>query len=246
MTITLYELAGAGDIRHSPYCWRTLMALKHKGFDDFERVPVYFRDRSPIAFSGQTNIPVLVDSERWINDSWGIACYLEDTYPDRPSLLGGDVGRAESYFVHAWVETLLGWKAGQPGYFEILVWDAFEHLDPADKDWWRRDREVLLGPLENYRDGKQQRADEFRPKLEPLRQTLLNQPFLCGNSPAYADYIVIGDFIWARMVSEFELIERDDPIHDWIERMLDLYDGLARAGVEAGAAWRRSNPSIQE
>lgn len=236
MTITVYELAGAGEIRHSPYCWRILMALKHKGFDDFERVPVYFRDRSPIAFSGQTSIPVLVDGDTWITDSWDIACYLEDTFPDRPSLFGGDVGRAETYFVHAWVETLIGWKTPQPGYFEILVWDAFQCLDPPDQDWWRKDREELLGPLENYKDGKEARAAAFRPRLEPLRQTLAHQPFLGGESPAYADYIVIGDFIWARMVSDFELIKKDDPIHDWIERMLDLHDGFARAGVEARTA----------
>ena len=229
MTMTVYELAGAGGIRHSPYCWRILMALKHKRLDDFERVPVYFRDRSPIAFSGQTSVPVLVDGDHWVADSWDIACYLEDTYPDRPSLFGGDVGRAETCFIGAWVDDLSGWKTAQPGYFEILVWDAFEHLDPADQDWWRQDREKELGPLEQYRDGREERAAAFRPRLEPLRQTLAHQQFLGGDTPAYADYIVFGDLQWARVVSDFELIRKDDPIHDWCERVLDLFGGFARA-----------------
>ena len=86
MTTTVYELDGIDDVRFSPFCWRTLMALKHKGFHDIERVPVSFRDSSPIAFSNQERIPVLVDGDHWVSDSWDIACYLEDTYPGRPAL----------------------------------------------------------------------------------------------------------------------------------------------------------------
>jgi glutathione S-transferase len=35
---------------------------------------------------------VLVDGETAITDSWHIACYLDEAYPDRPSLFGGDIG----------------------------------------------------------------------------------------------------------------------------------------------------------
>ena len=248
MTMTVYELAGAGEIRHSPYCWRTLLALKHKGFDEFERVPVYFRDRSPIAFTGQGRIPVLVDGDRWINDSWEIACYLEDTYPDRPSLFGGDMGRAEAQFINSWVTGLQGWAhvnpsdsdteiaAPTPGLFGILIWDVFENLHPADQKWWREDREKQMGRLEDYREGGKERAIAFRPRLEPLRATLAHQPFICGATPAYADYIVFGEFMWARLISELDLLEKDDPIFVWRERLLDLFGGFARAapGVSTG------------
>ena len=93
MATTVYELDGIDDVRFSPFCWRTLLALKHKGFHDFGRVPVSFRDRSPIAFSNQERIPVLVDGDHWVSDSWDIACYLEDAYPERPTLFGGGMGR---------------------------------------------------------------------------------------------------------------------------------------------------------
>ena len=40
--IKLYDLAAAEDDRRfSPYCWRTKMALKHKGLE-FETVPWRF------------------------------------------------------------------------------------------------------------------------------------------------------------------------------------------------------------
>ena len=63
--------------------------------------------------------------------------------------------------------------------------------------------------------------------MEPVRGTLAAQPFICGEAPAYADYIVFSAFQWARCISDFPLIEADDPLHPWRARMLELFDGLA-------------------
>ena len=92
MTVTVYELGGRDGHRYCPFCWRTLMSMKHKGFDQFERIPVGYRDKTPIAFTSQGLTPVLVDGDRWINDSWEIADYLEESYADRPLLFGGSNG----------------------------------------------------------------------------------------------------------------------------------------------------------
>lgn len=228
MTITVFELGGLDDFRYCPFCWRTLMAIKHKRIEPFERIPVYYRDRSPIGFTEQRKVPVLVDGDRWINDSWNIACYLEDNYADRPALFGSEMGRSGALFISAWVQQLR-----RPGLTEILLWDAFEHLDPADRAWWREDREKLFGRLEDYKDGSEAKADAWRHRLEPLRVTLAEQPFLGGESPGYVDYIVFGEFQWARCISQVELIKVDDPIYGWRERVLDLFDGFARAAPAA-------------
>jgi hypothetical protein len=37
-----------------------------------------------------------------IHDSWAIACHLEDVYTDRPSLFGGENGRALARFINLW------------------------------------------------------------------------------------------------------------------------------------------------
>ena len=69
MAIKLYDLAGAeADRRFSPYCWRTKMALAHKGLD-FETIPWHFTDKSAIAFSGSERVPVIVDDETSVADS---------------------------------------------------------------------------------------------------------------------------------------------------------------------------------
>ena len=82
--------------------------------------------------------------------------------------------------------------------------------------------------LEAVQAGRETRVAEFRASLLPVRLVLGKQIWLGGEAPSYADYIVFGSLQWPRCVSRFELLERDDPISHWRERMLDLFDGLAR------------------
>src|SRR3954454_21188789 len=98
MPVVMYDLAGADPaLRFSPYCWRTKMALAHKGLA-VETIPWRFTEKEALAFSGQARVPVIRDGETVVFDSWVIAEYLERTYPDRPSLFGGDMGRAHARF----------------------------------------------------------------------------------------------------------------------------------------------------
>jgi glutathione S-transferase len=94
VTLVLYDLAGADpDRRFSPFCWRTRMAIAHKHLP-VETVAWRFVDKEALAPSGQGSVPVIVDGDRWISDSWAIAQHLEDTYPDHPSLFGAPEARA--------------------------------------------------------------------------------------------------------------------------------------------------------
>ena len=224
MTRKLYELLGADDRRFSPYCWRARMAVAHKGLDT-GYVPMGFMEKDKIAFSGQKQVPVLVDGETTICDSWDIACYLDETYADAPTLFGGDVGRATAWFISCWMETEVF-----PPLFHLLVADIYTHARPEDQDYFRESREGRLGQrLEQCAEQAAGYLEPFRSSLQPARQVLKRQGFLCGTLPAYADYILFGTFQWARGVSPLAVIEKDDPLHDWLERMLDLYDGLGRS-----------------
>lgn len=234
MSRTLYDLAGEDPAcRFSPFCWRSRMALAHKGLD-VEAVPWRFTEAGRLGFSGQGKVPVLVDGERVVADSWAIACWLEDRYPGRPSLFEGEGGRAVSRFVNAWADGVL-----HPHVARMVVADIPSLLAPADRAYFRESREERFGmPLERVSADRDDRVAAFRRELHPLRATLAAQPWLGGDAPAYADYIVFGAFQWARVASAFELLEGDDPVADWRERMLDLHDGLARA-TPARAARRQ-------
>ena len=224
MARQLFELVGRDDRRFSPYCWRTRMALAHKRLEA-ATVPVKFTEKDKIAFSGGPTVPVLVDGPNTVRDSWAIACYLEDTYPTAHSLFGGPEGRALARFFNLWTDTQL-----QPALFQVIIGDLFENVvDPADQAYFRETREKRFGKtIEEIHAARPEKLAAFKAALTPLRLLLAEQPFVSGAKPAYADYIVLGSFQWGRMVSAFPVLEGEDAVLAWRERMLDLYGGLAR------------------
>ena len=116
------------------------------------------------------------------------------------------------------------------GMFPLIVADIPAHLGPVDADYFRASREARLGRQSWKRlpPSGTRSVIAFRKSLEPMRVTLRAQPYLGGAAPNYADYIVFGGFQWARAVSPFRLLEADDPIYAWREKLLDAFDGLAR------------------
>jgi len=222
--LKLYDLAGAeADRRFSPYCWRIKMALVHKGLE-VETIPWRFTEKDVIARAGkQGRVPVLVDGERWINESWTIAEYLDDQYAGAPSLFGGGAGRALSRFYQGWTDAVI-----LSGLFPMLVLDIWKHVDERDRGYFRESREARLGKtLEAAQADREARLSSFRDALLPMRLVLRAQPFLGGEHPLYADYIVFGAFLWARGISDFKLLADDDPVAAWRRRLLDLNDGFA-------------------
>jgi glutathione S-transferase len=167
---------------------------------------------------------VLVDAGKPIADSWAIAAYLEETYPNRPSLFGGPGGLAVTRFVNAWTDRVMG-----PGIAALIICDILERLDEGDKPYFRASREKAFGKtLEDVMADRDARVVSFRQALEPLRTVLRAQPFVGGDAPAYGDYIPFGNLQWARCISPFPLLTADDPILAWRDRLLDLFGGLAR------------------
>jgi len=224
MSLQLYELVGTDASRpFSPFCWRTRMALAHKGLEAGS-IPWRFTEKGAIAPHGSEKVPVLLHADSPVVDSWVIANYLEDNFADRPSLFGGEGGRTVSRLINSWGDiAIVG------GIFPMIVADIPSHLGPVDADYFRASREKRLGRrLEDAAAERDRTVVAFRKSLEPLRQALKAQPFLGGAAPNYADYIVFGGFQWARVVSPFRLLEADDPVYAWREKLLDAFDGLAR------------------
>ena len=231
MTRKLYDLAGADPARRfSPFCWRTKMALAHKGLDT-DTIPWRFTDKDVIAFTNQGFVPVLVDGERTVVDSWTIANYLEDTYRDAPSLFGGEGGRAASLLVNCWgSNVLLGAVA------RTVLLDIYEHLHDKDREYFRQTREKRFDKtLEQVSADQAGNVAALRAALEPVRMTLRLQPYLGGKSPLYPDYIVFSFLQWARCISPIRLLADDDPVTAWRDRLLDAFDGLGRQALAYAA-----------
>jgi glutathione S-transferase len=230
--IALYELGGLGDRRYSTFSWRSRMALYHKGLA-FETRPVRISDKAAIAFSGQTNVPILVDGARTIVDSWKIAEYLEDAYPDRPSLFGpGTAARAQARFFNGWTD-----RQVIPAIVPYLALGVLACVDAEDGARIRAQMEKFFGPtLEDHAAKRDDGIKKLRAILAPVRDVLRGgATFLGGDAPVYADYILFGVFIWARIVSPAPVLAPDDAVHAWFERMLDLYGAVARQQPAAAA-----------
>lgn len=223
MALILYELGGLQGRRYSQFSWRTKLALAHKGLTA-EAKPVRVSDKAAIAFSGQDKVPILVEGETVICDSWKIAEHLEAMYPERPPLFGGRIGHGLTRLVNALADRQL-----VPKLAPLLMRDVIEIVDADDGAHLRRQIEgVFKKSLEHLAAQRDAEITGFRRLLDPLRATLRSQPYLAGEQPAYADYILFSLFQWARIVSTFDVLENTDAVAAWRERMLDAFDGLAR------------------
>jgi len=226
LAIVMHDLAGRDDRRFSPACWRVRLTLAHKGLDCDAR-PTRFGQIRDIGDGSQRTIPVIEDRGRLIGDSWAIVEHLETAYPDRPPVLGGEAGKSLARFVQGWSETQVA-----PAALRLIVLDLYDHIDPADRAYFRESREKRLGmKLEDVPGDREAKLPAFRALLEPLRRTVAAQPFLGGAAPVYADYVAAGTFAWARATSPFRLLAGDDPVAAWFGRVKALHGGLLGRSV---------------
>ena len=222
--IEMYDLAGEDDDRRiSPFCWRIRLALAHKGLA-VRTIPWRLTEKDAIRGYGATTVPVIVDGGKAVSDSWDIALYLDEKYPANP-LFEGPQARAYALWFHHWTERCL-----HPLIVPIILEDVLSHLHAKDLEFFRATREqALRKPLELVMDRSFDAFERIEKALSPARCTLAQNPFLAGTAPAFADYILFGAFQWARCCSGQKLLRRRaDPVSAWLNRMFDLYGGLAR------------------
>ncbi|MHB0775864.1 glutathione S-transferase N-terminal domain-containing protein [Halomonas sp. WWR20] len=222
MARIMYDLCGRDErLRFSPYCWRVRMALAHKGLE-CEFRPWYFTDKEAIAFSEQGKVPVFIDGEQQVTDSFEIFRYLDRTYPDKP-LLGGAEAQERARFFKFYSERSLA-----PGMLRTVIMDLLNAVHPKDQDYFRSSREKALGRTLEEFHAPSKGLTLLDQALEPMRGRLSEADFMDGDAPAAADYLLFGHFMWARTVSTADLVSNADPVYAWLERMLELHGGVGR------------------
>ena len=227
--MTLYDLAGQNDdLRFSPYCWRVKMALVHKGLD-VDSKPWRFTEKETLAFSEQGKVPVLVDGDQVVTDSWAILNYLDSAYSDRPLLFADEAAKQSAFNLKEWVEKTLLLPL-----LKMTILDIYNGLHEKDKVYFRESREKRLGmSLESFCDPSEDAVIAFRQLLEPVRNTLEWQPFLSGTTAGGADYILFGALQWIYCTSSIALLEDDDPVNQWCQRIRALFNGFGEKVTRA-------------
>jgi len=90
----------------SPYVRKVGCCLYYKKLS-FEFIPVNPTDPREIAFTGQSQVPVLQIGDEWRTDSTQLAIWLDELFPDKP-LLGNTQQERESILaLDAWVSDSL-------------------------------------------------------------------------------------------------------------------------------------------
>ncbi len=231
MTRQLFDLACANQrIFFSPYCWRTRMALRHKGLD-VEILPWHFTEKDRIAAFGDIRVPVLVENGRQISDSWQIACHLDAAYPDTPPLMADGAARARATFVSAWCAATLF-----PLLVPLAVPGVFEIIAEKDKPYFRESREARFGcRIEDLSTDFEAECAALEQALTPAADALGESPYLAGDTPDYADYVLFGTLMWPYTVAPSDVINWESQIGRWFARLLDAHGGFARSAARAAA-----------
>jgi glutathione S-transferase len=225
MARVLFDLCGIDEgLRFSPYCWRVRYALAHKGLEAETR-PWRFNDRAALAFADHDKVPVLVDGDETVTDSYAILRYLDRAYPESP-LFGDALAEARASFLKHYAERSL-----QPAMLRTIIMDLLNAIHPDDRDYFRESREKRLGRTLEEFHSPAKGLSQLDAALEPLRGRLKEADYIDGEAPAAGDYLVFGSFMWARCVSSADLVSNADPVYAWLERMLDQHGGLGRRAM---------------
>lgn len=219
--ITFYDLQVATGATISPFVWATRYALAHKGLE-VDIIPGGFTGIMERTGGRTQRLPAIEDQGRFVLDSWGIVEYLDETYPDRPALIPHESIAPLTRAIDAWF-----WGAAVGPWMRCYCADYRDVCLEEDKAYVTATREVMLGGrLEDLQAGREKRLPAISAALAPLRLALADQPYLGGSTPNYADYRIIGGFLWLASVAQTPALAADDPLRDWIQRVRGLYGGL--------------------
>jgi glutathione S-transferase len=227
--ITLYDLQLRTGATISPFVWATKYAIAHKGFE-LDIVPGGFTGIVERTGGKTERLPAIVDDGKWVLDSWLIAEYLDETYPDRPILIGGGGAKVATRFIESWL-----WSTVLREWMPNIVKDYRDLSLDVDHEYITATRTVPGTTLEATQAGREERLPLIPPKLELLRTALSETPWLGGDSPDYTDYRALAVFLFMASVATTPVLTEDDPVRDWVERGFDLYPGV---GDHAGGLGR--------
>ena len=223
--IKFYDLQLSTGSTISPFVWATKYAIKHKGFD-LDIVPGGFTGIMERTEGNSERLPAIQDDGKWVLDSWLIAEYLDETYPDRPRLINGPGHKVMIQGLESWL-----WKEAIGPWMGAYIHQYYGRCLEVDKPYILESRGRMLGTGQTFDDmikGREERLPKVLPNLELLRGLLADNKWLGGETPDYGDYRLLAVFLFLSSVADIPALTADDPLRDWVDRGFDLYNGLGR------------------
>ncbi|BCL38483.1 glutathione S-transferase [Nostoc sp. MS1] len=152
--------------------------------------------------TGQRQVPVLKDGNKYIADSTAIAKYLDLEYPDRPLIPKDPKQRGLTLLIEEWADESIGIKGRKALFAAISQDQTFRKalLPTSTPDVFKTlvegvpaDFLSVLGFGVGYSpDVVRSAIADLKQDLEALTLLLADSPYLTGDEPTLADLAVAG------------------------------------------------------
>ncbi|MBU7581496.1 MAG: glutathione S-transferase family protein [Nostoc sp. TH1S01] len=187
----------------SQYSEKVRLILDYKGLE-YRKIEVTpgIGQIELFRLTGQKQVPVLKDGNRYIADSTEIAKYLDLKYPERPLIPQNPKQKALTLLIEEWADESIGIK-GRKALFAAISQDQnFRKslLPTSTPDIFRNlvegvpsDILTVLGLGVGYSpDVVKAAIADLKQDLEALTLLLADSPYLTGDEPTLADLAVAG------------------------------------------------------
>lgn len=121
-----------------------------------------------------------------MDESWDIALYLEEQYPDSPSLFNGQIG------AHKFFQIYCDHNVMSP-LFKLIITDICKLSGPPElQQWFRQDREARFKKtLEEFSGDENTNIKALKQGLLPINRLLKMYPYITGDKRKYPNTRVI-------------------------------------------------------
>ncbi|KAG0046173.1 hypothetical protein BGZ83_008631 [Gryganskiella cystojenkinii] len=199
-TLKLFELVDGKtrQISFSPAVWRAKFALHYKNVP-YESVPLTFLEIPIQIPKACPNVPaptvptLQLEDGSGLPDSFAIAEYLEEKYPDRPSLFGTNPSEKNlQRFFESYVQTRI-----HPAIQRMVFQPMYEMQDDDNAHYFRSSREKSSGrPHTQIAGDRAENLKELKENLALIHRALLPGGWILGTHPGWADFVLAASFVW--------------------------------------------------
>lgn len=201
----------------SPNTMKTRYCLTFKGLP-FQTVWLEFPDIKPFyeqhslapttlldikgAPTPVDTLPIIMDpnTNRLITDSFAIAQYLDEQYPDTPKVLPNNTAALVHVFQTAFRNAMMGASL-------LACFRGVQKLNPVSKEYYIRTRGEQFGiPWEQFAspEKREQQRNALRAACDTMDgwYATSSGQFILGDTPCFADFMVAGLYKWIQYCFE--------------------------------------------
>ncbi|NRB07396.1 MAG: glutathione S-transferase family protein [Richelia sp.] len=187
----------------SQYSEKVRLILDYKGLEYHKHeVTPGIGQLDLLRMSGQRQVPVLKDSNRFIADSTQIAKYIETQYPEQPLIPTDPKKRGLCLMIEEWADESIGVKGRKALFSAISQEQSFRKslLPTTTPDLLKNlvgevpsDFLKVIGVGVGYSpDVVASAMRDLKQDLKALCLILADSPYLLGDEPSLADFTVAG------------------------------------------------------